>query len=225
MTIKEEIGHRIEAERKAKGLTRKALAELTDDLKQSRINNWERGIRTPGPEEIKQLARALDVSPSFLMCLTDHKQHPHTASVGALIPVLDHQQACDAHRWVQAINNGECVEGVSFIPVSNELAAGVGEHAFALKMKDDSMRPELKIHDVLIIDPDCIPSPGNFVVAKLEDDSEVIVRRYRQLSAIKKSHEFELLALNDAWASIRIDNAVQSKIIGVVINLTRMLNS
>ena len=223
MNIKEEIGHRIEAERKAKGLTRKALAELTDDLKQSRINNWERGIRTPGPEEIKQLAKALDVSPSFLMCLTDHKQHPHTTSVGALIPLLDHQQACDAHRWVQAIKNGECGEGVSFIPISNELAAGLGEYAFALKMKDDSMRPELKIHDILIINPDCIPNPGNFVVARLEDDSEAIVRRYKQLSAVKKSHEFELLALNDAWASIRVDNTNKGNTVGAVMSFIRKL--
>ena len=53
MNIKEKIGQRIMTERKAKGLTRKALAELTDDLKQSRINNWEHGTRTPGPEEIR----------------------------------------------------------------------------------------------------------------------------------------------------------------------------
>ncbi len=46
MNIKEEIGARIFQERQAKGLTRKALAELTDDLKPSRINNWERGLRT-----------------------------------------------------------------------------------------------------------------------------------------------------------------------------------
>lgn len=36
------IGQRIMDERKAKGLTRKALAELTGELKTSRINNYER---------------------------------------------------------------------------------------------------------------------------------------------------------------------------------------
>lgn len=74
MSIKEQIGQRIQAARLEKGLTRKALAELTNDLKQSRINNWERGDRTPGPEEIKQLAKALEVSAAYLMCLTDEKQ-------------------------------------------------------------------------------------------------------------------------------------------------------
>ena len=92
-------------------------------------------------------------------------------------------------------------------------------------MKDDSMRPELKIHDVLIVDPDQAPNPGNFVVAKLEDDGEVIVRRYRQLSAVKKTHEFELLAMNDAWASIRVDSAGKSTMIGAVITLMRRLQS
>jgi transcriptional regulator with XRE-family HTH domain len=46
MNIKEKIGLRIYEARKAKGLTRQSLADLTDDLKPSRINNWERGIRT-----------------------------------------------------------------------------------------------------------------------------------------------------------------------------------
>ena len=71
MDIKKEIGQRIYEARKGKGLTRKALAELTDDLKPSRISNWEYGMRTPGPEEVKQLSKALDVSPAFLMCLTE----------------------------------------------------------------------------------------------------------------------------------------------------------
>ena len=74
MSIKEKIGQRILDERKAKGLTRKALAELTGELKVSRINNYERGDRTPGPTEIKLLADALEVSPSYLMCLTDSRE-------------------------------------------------------------------------------------------------------------------------------------------------------
>lgn len=86
------------------------------------------------------------------------------------------------------------------------------------------MRPELKIHDVLIVDPDCIPSPGNFVVAKLEDDSEVIVRRYKQLSAVKKSHEYELIAVNDAWASIRIGETNKGDIIGAVTSFIRTIS-
>src|ERR1700760_4408732 len=101
--IKETIGLRILEGRKAKGLTRKALAELTDDLKPSRINNWERGIRTPGPEEIKQLAKALDLSAAFLMCLTDEKQANKTTESFVLVPLLSNIQACQPEMHITAM--------------------------------------------------------------------------------------------------------------------------
>ena len=227
MNIKEKIGCRIAAERKAKGLTRKALAELTDDLTQSRINNYERGDRTPGPEEIKQLARALKISPAFLMCLTDSKdQHFYKSPIGTLVPLLDHQQASSPGLCVQAIKNEQYNEPMSFIPISHELALSLGENAFAIKMQDDSMEPELRLNDVLIVDPDQEPKPGGFVVAKLTEGSGgVLMRRYKQLSASQVSQEYELMAINDAWASIRIHNSDQCKIVGVVISVIRKLTS
>src|SRR5690348_761979 len=115
MNIKEKIGQRIQTERLAKGLTRKALEELTEDIKQSRISNWERGDRTPGPAEIKQLAKALDISPAYLMCLTDEKQPKKILGLGALIPLLDHQQACDPIASLQFIRNEENVDKLSFM--------------------------------------------------------------------------------------------------------------
>ena len=223
LNIKKEIGRRIFEARKEKGLTLKALGKLAGDLKQTRLTNWEQGLRAPGPEEIKLLAHALEVSPAFLMCLTDNKQQNLYASpVGALIPVLDHQQACEPKVWVQAIQqDGKSSRAV--IPVNYELAECLGKNAFALKMKDDSMDPELKRNDILIVDPDHELSPGGFVVAKLKDNNEVIVRRYRQLSVVNS--ECELLPVNMAWAGVHIDNRDGSKIIGSVINLIRSLKS
>ncbi len=223
MNIKEEIGRRILEERKAKGLTRKALAELTDDLKQSRINNWERGIRTPGPGEIKQLASALDVSPAFLMCLTSEKQPRKTPRHGALLPLLTHEQACDPKAQVQAIKSAPNTDSFTFIPVGTEIGLHLGEHAFALKMNDDSMDPELRRNDILIIDPDGATTPGCFVVANLEDNFEIVVRRYKQLSASRNNNDYELLALNAVWANIRVDKTNKSKMIGTVIAFFRHL--
>ena len=74
LNIRKEIGHRIHEARKAKGLTIKELGALTDNFKQTRVTNWEHGLRLPGPEEIKQLGKALDVSAAYLMCLTDEKR-------------------------------------------------------------------------------------------------------------------------------------------------------
>ncbi len=221
MNIKEEIGRRIFAARKANGLTRKALSELTDDLKQSRINNWERGERTPGPEEIKQLAKALDVSAAYLMCLTDQKHLRSTAhGVNVFIPLLDTTQACDPLAMIQAIQETDNHQ-VTLIPLNNGINPQLSKHTFALKMPDDSMEPELRRHDILIIDPDQMPQPGSFVVAKLEDNTEVIVRRYKQLSVTKNSQQFELLAMNQHWAGV-VDGS-KCVMVGAVCGLFRVI--
>lgn len=221
--IKKLIGQRIQVERKAKGLTQAKLAELAGGFKQPRINNWEQGIRTPGPEEIKQLAEILEVSPAFLMCLTDRKQpHPLDRNyVGALIPLLHPEQLDDPRHWIKTIKEGEYDGEITFIPISIELAKMIGDNAFALKMEDESMEPELKLSDVLIIDQDAMPKPGNFVVVKSDDNSEIIIRRYKQLSISKSTHQFELLATNKNWPDIKSHELVGYKIIGTVFNINR----
>ena len=225
MNIKEKIGQRIKHERTIKGLTRKALAELTESLKISRINNYERGERTPGPEEIKQLAKVLEVSPAFLMCLSDDKQGKlkKPLGLGALIPLLNYKQACDPTVCIQEIKNEQYTEIFTLIPISPSLTARIGENAFALEVKDDSMTPEFRKTDVLIIDPDTTPNPGDFVIAKLDGDNEVILRKYKQLSASRTTPEFELIALNENWASLQVNGDTKDKIVGTVISLNRIL--
>lgn len=225
MTIKEKIGQRIKEERLAKGLTRKALAGLTEDLNVSRINNYERGERTPGPNEIKQLAKVLDVSPAFLMCLSDDKfgKLNKTPGTGALIPILDYKKAMNPRRSVQELREEMATEGLTFIPINAELASQISEHAFALQVKDVSMAPELKINDVLIFDPDVKPSPSDFVVAKLGIQEEVIIRKYKQLSTSELQQDIELIALNDDWANARINREAPGEVIGTLIYLTRQI--
>jgi SOS-response transcriptional repressor LexA len=225
MNIKEKIGLRIKHERTTKGLTRKALAELTDSLKISRINNYERGERTPGPEEIKQLAKVLEVSPAFLMCLSDDKQGRlnKTPGLGSLVPVLDYKQAADPALHIQQIKEEQYSDKVTLIPISPELTKRISANAFAMEVKDDSMSPEFRVNDVLIIDPDTRPNPGDFVVSKLSTDSEVTIRKYKQLSASKTAPAFELIALNEDWASVRVEQDINCELIGSVISLNRYI--
>ncbi len=213
------IGQRISEARKAKGLTQKALANLTDDLKQSRINNWERGIRTPGPEEIKQLAEALEVSAAFLMCLSDESQAKNTKNLSQLIPLLDHSQACNAKLHINSIREQEQSNDVSFISVSTELSPELDVDTFVLKMSDDSMIPEFRINDVLVIEPSVPPSPGDFVVVKVSGKPDVIICQYKKLSYT--SPEFELLTLNDHWPNIKVSDDIDVEIVGRVVQNIR----
>ncbi|RAP38513.1 LexA family transcriptional repressor [Legionella quinlivanii] len=227
MNIKEKIGQRIKQERISKGLTRKALSELTENLKISRINNYERGERTPGPEEIKQLAQALEVSAAFLMCLSDDKQGraKKNSHFGALIPILDFQQACNAEVAIENIRQNHNSETQKFIPVAANSSEHLSGNAFALEINDDSMAPEFRVNDKVIIDPENFPKPGDFVAAKLDEDNAVIIRKYKQLSTSKTAPEFELIALNNNWANVQITDEVSAKIIGTIIYLNRIIKA
>ena len=85
------------------------------------------------------------------------------------------------------------------------------------------MEPELKPSDVLIVNPDATPKPGNIVVVKSDDNPEVIIRRYKQLSISKSSQQFELLATNKNWPDIQSHELVGCKILGTVFNLIRQI--
>ncbi|QBS11551.1 helix-turn-helix domain-containing protein [Legionella geestiana] len=221
MNIKEKIGQRILAARMAKNLTRKSLAELTEDLTVSRINNYERGDRTPGPQEIKQLSKALDVSPAYLMCLSDEVQANNVAGLGAFIPVLSYSQAYNFSSYINQIKSHKHDQSLNFIPVSSELLSRLGENAFALCITDDSMEPEIRVNDLLFISPNTKPKPGRYVVAKLSQENEVIIRKYKQVSASQDTCNFELIANNDNWATIKSSDINISDILGTAIYLFR----
>ncbi|WP_454785387.1 LexA family protein [Legionella sp. WA2024007413] len=221
MSIREKIGKRIHEARKAKGLTRQALADLTDDIKPSRINNWEHGTRMPGPEEITQLAQALEVSPSFLMGLSDKRDGDFgiNSRIGTLIPLLDSKQARDPSSHIQRIKEQFYSDKITFVLVGSEIANQMDENAFALKMRDDSMIPEMRIDDIQIVDPSVSPNPGDFVVAKISGKQDVIICQYKKLSYT--SPEFELLTLNDNWPNITVNESEQAEIVGTIIQIIR----
>ncbi|HFS8864213.1 TPA: helix-turn-helix domain-containing protein [Legionella pneumophila] len=214
LNIKKEIGKRILEARKAKGLTLKALGELAGGLKQTRLTNWEQGVRTPGPEEIKSLAQALDVSPAYLMCLSDEKQF-ETKNPSQLIPLLNYRQACEAKLYT----GGEGSSNKVFISVSTALLPDLSLDAFALRITNDSMIPEIRVHDVLVVDPAIFPEPGDYVAVKIGNKSEVIICQYKKLSYT--SSDFELLTLNDNWPDIRVEHGTVAEIVGKVVQNLR----
>lgn len=223
MSIKERIGQRIKDERTSRGLTRKALAALTEKLSVSRINNYERGERTPGPEEIKQLAGALEVSASYLMCLSDSKEGAlkKPVGLGALLPILSMSDATTPKETITKLKDENTSGKVNFVPVSAELSNQVGDFAFAMAIQDNSMQPEFRQNDLVIIDTERQAQPGSFVVAQMKGEEAVIIRKYKQLSASKGSQPFELIALNEDWANIHIEKSNACKILGVVVQLLR----
>ena len=87
--------------------------------------------------------------------------------------------------------------------------------AFALDIEGMSMMPEFRPGDRVIIDPELSPNPGDFVVAK-NGGNEATFKKYRPRGVDEKGNEiFELVPLNEDFASMRSDTT-QLQVIGVM---------
>ena len=88
--------------------------------------------------------------------------------------------------------------------------------AFALEIDGDSMLPEFRPGDRVIVDPEMTPNPGDFVVAK-NGREEATFKKYRPRGIGADGNMiFELVPLNDDYATMRSD-VEHLRVIGVMV--------
>lgn len=78
-------------------------------------------------------------------------------------------------------------------------------NAFALKIRGESMAPDFREGDVILIDPAIEPLPGDFVVAK-NGENEATFKRFRPRGMNERGiNVIELVPVNPDYPSIRSD--------------------
>ncbi len=87
MDFKTESGRRLKQAREAKGWTLKELAAQVQGVSESRISNYEQGLRLMRQPEAVKLAIPLGVSAAYLMCVDEGSTLP--AKVQRLIDLYD----------------------------------------------------------------------------------------------------------------------------------------
>lgn len=210
MEIRERIGKRIIKSRKALGITIKELSERTNKtLSAARISNWENGTRSPGPVEAKILSDQLNVSASYLLCLTDNPQGELTHVSGSgfrYIPVIALK---DAAHYDDSVENDDG----NVIVVDGYNHSIKGGKLFSTMVEDNSMQPDLNTGDIVIIDADKKPKPGDFVLANIENKDQIVIRKYGESNDCL----FQLIASNDLWADLSINKEGEVNIVGVIV--------
>lgn len=68
------VGKNIKSIRLARGLFQAQLGEMIG-VNQRTISGWERGVRNPSPEEVRQLAKVLRVAPAEIIGHNDIADH------------------------------------------------------------------------------------------------------------------------------------------------------
>lgn len=220
------INKRIKERRLALGLTsHKALADLVGVTWQT-VQQWEKdGGTAPNRSRIDAVAAALGVSAEWLRTGTrsgnlgtiepagyagaefDKNVSPAFGGIKP-IPVLSAIQAGAMKEITEPYPVGQ---GQSTIYVD----ADYSRWAFGLVIEGDSMLPDFLPGDVVIIEPEWDPRPGEYVAAKNGHD-EATFKKYRQRGVDSNGNVvFELIPLNEDYPTLRSD-ATPLIIVGVM---------
>lgn len=132
------------------------------------------------------------------------------ASLGAhRVPLISYVQA---GLWTAVTDPYPPGEAADWLLTDLALSGG----AFALEIVGNSMLPDFRPGDRVIIDPAIAPRPGDFVVAK-NGDEEATFKKYRPRGVSERGDlVFELLPLNDDYPTLRSDTS-PIRIIGVMV--------
>lgn len=206
------------------GLTsHKALADLVGVTWQT-VQQWEKdGGTAPNRSRIDAVAAALGVSAEWLRTGTRQVKLDDPAApsddvfdknvlpvVGGVkpIPILSAIQAGAMKEITAPYPVGQ---GQSTIYVD----ADYSKWAFGLIIEGNSMLPEFLPGDIVIIEPEWEPRPGEYVAAK-NGREEATFKKYRQRGIDAAGNVvFELIPLNEDYPTLRSD-ATPLTIVGVM---------
>ena len=191
---------------KSKGMTQAQLADKAD-IDTATVNRVMKGTSPLVAESLSRMAKALGVTVGQLI---DPEGNVAPATLGLKkIPVWDHIQA---GRFAGVAPNLRDEEMQDFLLTDEKYS----DHTFALKIRGDSMEPEFREGDRVVIDPEVRARPGDFVVAK-DAKGEATFKQYRPRGFNEKGQDyFELVPLNDVYPHMRSD--VQPiKIVGTMV--------
>jgi len=183
---KESVGDRIRLRRKALKLTQKAVAEKIS-VSHVAISQWEKEETLPRGENLLRLAEVLGCAPSWLVD-GDGPVFTVQTPTQSGVPFLEREQIND---W---LNEATQVDILRRVPSERSYSAA----AFALTMWDNALAPQCLRGDLLLIDPDLSPQPGDLVLA-LSGENEYVLRKYRA----RGHNSFELAPLNEDYSLLR----------------------
>ena len=195
--------------REQSGVSQKKLAEEIH-VSQQTVGSWEVNRTTPNPDLMNRVADYFNVSLDYLLGReTTNPSKEKVQRVGVKIPVLG---------YVPAGIPFEAVEDVlDYEEISPEMARN-GEH-FALKIKGDSMIPDIKNGDIVIVRVQPDVESGETAIVKVNGDDATCKR------VVKHKTGISIVANNPNYEPIFFTNKeieeLPVTVVGKVVELRR----
>ncbi|AUT98733.1 LexA family protein [Morganella morganii] len=199
------LASRVKSRRLALEMTQTEAAEKAG-IKQQSWASIEDG-KTVKPRNIIAIGAALQCDPGWLM--TGDNIQPISEVNTRKIPLISYVQA---GNLAESIPISDCDGSFEYVLTDQELS----HNAFALRIEGDSMEPDFKTGDVVIIDPEIEPHPGEFVVAS-NGEQEATFKKYRPTHVmINGDQHYELVPLNDDYPVLDSEK-INLRIIGTMV--------
>ena len=175
------------------------------------LSRLERGLAEYSSDTLQKLADALGVTAAEIF---QSDSNVTNVSIGARkIPILSYSQAA---AWAKGTADVKTSEVSAHILTDLEPS----KDSFALRILGDSMLPEFREGDLVVIDPAVTPSPGDYVAA-CPVVGEAMFRRFRSLGSNEAGAEaWELVPLNDVYPVLRSDRT-DVKVTGTMVEHRR----
>lgn len=243
--MSELLSDRIKTLRKSKGISQQALA---DSIGVSRVavTKWESGntkdlkranliglakvfritleellgepLKSDAPRFGKKSSNIITIDDAYSNDTVYDFSHANTSKAGLerhRVPLISYVQAGAWREVVDVFQPGDA-EKFLFTDID------VSKTSFALTVVGDSMLPDFRTGDIIIVDPEISPLPGDFVVAR-NSDNEATFKKYRSRGFTDKGQEIiELIPLNENYPSLRSDIS-PLEIIGKVVEVRKKL--
>jgi SOS-response transcriptional repressor LexA len=199
------IGDYMKAKRKALGISLREAAKLAG-ISHVHVKDIENDKIKPSFEKIINLLKAYKADIQEFLKEIDYRQaNVEPVPIGKLnpVPIISWVAAGSWQAAYEVCQPGDADEWVN--------SDVQGQNIFALRVKGDSMEPEFTEGDIIVLDPNEIPNPGDYVVVR-NDEDEATLKQLKQYGKTQVLHP-----LNSKYPDIELSENHQYVIVGKVV--------
>lgn len=168
----ETLGARIRTKRKELNLSQTQLAQKMNNVTHSSISQWEQDVSKPNADNIYELSIILNCDVGWLLRGQKDYTNIRPANLSAtdkFVPILSAEEIiqCDADSSKQPIIKDDIIM----------IEYHSARQCFGCYLIDDSMEPDFYAGDLIVINRELQPAPGEFVLARVDDSDRLIFRK------------------------------------------------
>lgn len=164
LDTKKAVGIRLKEALKRRNLSNTDLANA-ERVSIQAVGEWTRTGKIAG-ERVASISKFLSVSTDWLLTgIPEESAEVSRSPVG--IPVVGTSQGGPDHAWLEM--GYPPGFGDEYLNVTSR-----DHHAYALRVRGNSMAPRIREGDVILVEPTTTPDPGDDVVVKTRDGQVMV---------------------------------------------------